>query len=400
MILGVALGLLVLLALSAFYSGAETGIYTVNRFRLRRLAHQGKPSARLLARLLADPVGLLVTFLLGSTVANYFITAIVTGLYEHAAVPSRHSPWTSPDVLATATVILPLFLLGDMLPKNWFRRNAERLSYPAAWLLAATKGLLFPAVWLLRGLARLIPTEHSPGAGLGIPRISRSLLDQLLAHGRETGELTAEQERLARNVLGSGERRVRELARPVGAGCCTPETESGTDPASRTLAVPAGEIAGKVLQRLISSRARLAVVLTPVASCQLPVASGQLPAAASLAPNPSPEGRGELATGVLRCREVLGYVRLFDLLAPGVQGKPVESLARPVPRLTAHTTFRQAFRTMQHECADLAIVEQPGSAAAGTGPGEGSGEPACPVLGVVRLPQLIEELLAAPAGVK
>lgn len=394
MILAVAATLLVLLALSAFFSGSETGIYTVNRFRLRRLAHQGNRSARLLATLLSDPVGLLVTFLLGNNVVNYLITMIVTNLYEESPVVSAHRFWSRPDVLATATLVLPLFLLGEMLPKNWFRRNAERLSYLAAWLLTLTKWLLFPAVWLLRALARLIPTEHSPGAGLGIPKISRSLLDQLLAHGRETGELTAEQERLARNVLGSGERRAGELARPVGAGHYAPEAESGLPDSARVLAVPAGEIAGKVLRRMISSRARLAVVLTSVASRQLPVAS---------VPRPSGEGpaNNDLATDVLRCREILGYVRLFDLLAPGVQGRPVEKLARPAPRIGAHTTLRQAFRTMQRECADLAVVEQPGGGAAdssGPATGEGSGGPACPVLGVVRLPQLIEELLGAPAG--
>ena len=208
--------LLVLFALSAFFSGSETGIYTVNRLRLRRMAHRGGRSARLLAWLLADPAGLLITFLLGNNIVNYVITAIVTKLYSPLSSPG--SFWRSPDILATFTLIAPLFLIGEMLPKNWFRRHAERLSYLAAWPLAATKGLLFPAVWLLRGLASLVPTEHSPGAGLGIPRISRSLLDQLLAHGRETGELTPEQERLARNVLRSGERRVGELARPVGPG--------------------------------------------------------------------------------------------------------------------------------------------------------------------------------------
>lgn len=99
------------------------------------------------------------------------------------------------------------------------------------------------------------------------------------------------------------------------------------------------------------------------------------------------------------CRNVLGYVRLFDLLAPGVQGRPAGELARPVPRLLAHATLRSALNTMQRECADLAIVESPPARLSGATPpepGTGHGEPGCPVLGVVHLPQLISELLSKP----
>ena len=377
-----ALGLAAGFLLSAFFSGSETGLYTVNRFRLHRRAHRGERSARLLERLLSDPVGLLVTFLLGNNIVNYALAALVTRGYEGLGLEPGRAWWKSPDVVATLTLVLPLFLFGEMLPKNYFRRHTERLSYPAAWGLAATKGLLWPLVQVLRLLARLVPAEHGPGASLGMPHISRHMLDHLLSRGRETGELTAEQERLARNVLRAGERRVMQLASPVAV----PGAAAGT------LTVPADEKAGRVLQRLIAARARLALVLTTVGGNRLPAVGG-----------PQPKTEDRQPTTVI-CREVLGYVRLFDLLAPGAQGRPVSELARPVPRLAAHATLRRALATMQRECADVAIVESPSAgraASAGAGgalpePGTGHGEPGCPVLGVVLLPQLIAELLSKP----
>ena len=78
------------LAMQVFYTGSEMGLYTVNRFRLRRRQHAGERSARLLAWLLGDPVGLLITFLMGTNLAVYLVTALVIGLYESAGlVPGR-----------------------------------------------------------------------------------------------------------------------------------------------------------------------------------------------------------------------------------------------------------------------------------------------------------------------
>jgi len=119
-----AYGFLIVLAivLAGFYTGAEMGLYTVNRFRLRKRQHAGERSARLLAFLLRDPVGLLVTFLIGTNIAVYAVTALVTGLYEGAGLRPGQSWWKSPEVAATATLILPLFM-GEVLTKNYFRSS-------------------------------------------------------------------------------------------------------------------------------------------------------------------------------------------------------------------------------------------------------------------------------------
>lgn len=366
------------IVLAGFYAGAETGLYTLDRFRLHRRQHRGERAARLLAWLISDPVGLLVTFLLGHNLAVYLVTTVAARSYAHAEFFRPGGAWwRTPEAAATATLVLPLFIFAELLPKNLFRRNAERLSYQVGWVLAATRFLLLPVVWLLRAIAELLPLRWRPALGLGMPKLSTPLLDRLLSHGRETGELTVEQERLARNVLRMGSRRVRELARPLGSDCCTAETEAGVDAAMRTLAVPADELAGRALQRLAAVRSRLALVIVAAP-----------PAEARGRPAPAPP---------LRCRDVVGYVRLFDLLAPGVQGRKIRELARPVPRLSADATLRRSLTEMQRACADVAVVEQPSAFVVrrrpGAAPAAGSDRP---VHGVVRLSQIIGELLAAP----
>src|SRR5271170_4105938 len=61
------------LLLSFLLSGMESGVFALNRLRVRRLARAGKPSARLLNRFLENPEKFLWTILVGNTLANFLI---------------------------------------------------------------------------------------------------------------------------------------------------------------------------------------------------------------------------------------------------------------------------------------------------------------------------------------
>jgi CBS domain containing-hemolysin-like protein len=370
-----AYAFLILLALvmQAFYTASEMGIYTVNRFRLRKRQHAGERSARLLAYLLRDPVGLLVTFLVGTNISVYVITAMVTSLYEQAGLTPGSRTWLTAEVAATATLTMPLFL-SEVLTKNFVRRYAERVSYMLSWGLAVTRFALYPLILVFRPLAALSPGRDSAHRGLGLPRLSKNILHHLLSAGREAGELTVEQERLARNVLRVGNRRVAALAREISTAPAVADSEQSEAPTVRTLTVSSAEGVGTVLNRMTAARTRLALVIAPSAGA---------------------EGHGVTSS------DIVGYVRLFDLLEPSAQGKAMGSMARPVPRLADHATLRGALTVMQRECADVAIVElspprpgrRRGRARVASKPAEAVDRP---VLGVVRIAQLISELLGAP----
>lgn len=370
-----AYAFLILLALimQAFYTGSEMGLYTVNRFRLRKRQHYGERSARLLAFLLRDPVGLLITFLMGTNISVYAVTALVTSLYENAGLTPGKGRWITAEVAATATLTLPLFL-SEVFTKNFVRRYAERASYFFAWGLTLTKYLLYPVVLFFRPLARLAPGRNGAQRGLGLPRLSKNILHHLLTAGREAGELTVEQERLARNVLRVGNRPVAGLAREVSTEPQVARSEENQPPTVRTLSVSAADGAGAVLNRMTAARSRLALIIAPSAA-----------------------GNGP----GLKSSDIIGYVRLFDLLEPGAQGKAVGALAKAVPRLADHASLRGALTVMQRECADVAVVEvgppkpqrRRGRARSLQAPVESADRA---VLGVVRIAQVISELLGAP----
>ncbi|MDH5275537.1 MAG: CNNM domain-containing protein, partial [Gammaproteobacteria bacterium] len=70
--------LLLLLLISAFFSGSETALLTLNRYRLRHRARQGHLGARLAEKLLARPDRLISLILIGSNIANTLATSLVT----------------------------------------------------------------------------------------------------------------------------------------------------------------------------------------------------------------------------------------------------------------------------------------------------------------------------------
>lgn len=148
--IGVLLGLLLfLLLLSAFFSGSETGLISLNRYRLRHLikAHSG---ARKASELLERPDRLIGLILVGNNFVNILASAIATilalRLYgEHAVMAASF----------LLTVVLLLF--SEVTPKTLAALHPERFAFPAAHLLKPMlKVLYYPLVWPITALSSLL----------------------------------------------------------------------------------------------------------------------------------------------------------------------------------------------------------------------------------------------------
>ena len=100
---GYLIGLLIFLLLcSAFFSSSETGILSLNRYRLRHLAKEGHSGAKRVTTLLSRPDRLLGTILIGNNFVNILASAIATVLASQL--------WGDAGI-AIATVGLTLLLL-------------------------------------------------------------------------------------------------------------------------------------------------------------------------------------------------------------------------------------------------------------------------------------------------
>lgn len=145
--------LALLIALSAFFSGSETALLTINRYRLRHLADHGHRGARLARKLLERPDRLIGIILLGNnfvnTMASALATVIALQLGGEAAIG-----------IAAGMLTLVVLVFGEVAPKTYGTLYPERLALPAAYIYVVLLKLFYPIVWtvniITNGLLNLL----------------------------------------------------------------------------------------------------------------------------------------------------------------------------------------------------------------------------------------------------
>ncbi len=108
--------------LGGLYAGAETGVYQLSRLRLRLGVENKRPLFVMLDKSLRDSPGLIVSTLLGTNLAHYLATSIVT-LLLLAQLKAEHTA----ELLATALTAPLLFIFSELIPKNLFFYHADAL---------------------------------------------------------------------------------------------------------------------------------------------------------------------------------------------------------------------------------------------------------------------------------
>ena len=162
---GVLLGLIIfLIFVSAFFSGSETGLISLNRYRLRHMAKDGHAGARRAHQLLKRPDRLIGLILLGNNFVNILASAIATILAIR--VLGEDGIW-----VATATLTVVVLIFAEITPKTLAAMRPERFAFPATAILKPLGWLLTPLVLLfnaipsallrLFGIKQEELTEHS-----------------------------------------------------------------------------------------------------------------------------------------------------------------------------------------------------------------------------------------------
>jgi Mg2+/Co2+ transporter CorB len=137
--------LLILLIVSGFFSGSETGMMALNRYRLR---HQRKKSsgARRAAKLLATPDKLIGLILIGNNAVN-ILAAIIANMLAIIYVGPAAAPW-----VATATLTILVLVFSEITPKSIAAQNPEWFAFKASHVLRPLLYFLSPLVWIINKL--------------------------------------------------------------------------------------------------------------------------------------------------------------------------------------------------------------------------------------------------------
>ncbi|MCW5585731.1 MAG: DUF21 domain-containing protein, partial [Chromatiales bacterium] len=148
--LGALFGALVfLLILSAFFSGSETALMTLNRYRLRHLADAGHPGAKLARQLLDKPDRLIGLILLGNNFVNILASSLAT-------IIAIRLGGEGAIAIAAGLLTLVVLIFSEVAPKTMAALYPERIAFPAAWVYTPLLRLLFPLVWLVNLMANTV----------------------------------------------------------------------------------------------------------------------------------------------------------------------------------------------------------------------------------------------------
>jgi len=141
--------LVVMILVSAYFSGSETGMMTLNRYRLRHKARSGNRAARRVEKLLRRPDRLISLVLIGNNLVNILASALATivgmRMYGDAGV-----------AIATGILTFAVLIFAEVLPKTVAALYPEKVAYPSSLLLGPLQIVMMPLVWLLNTITRLL----------------------------------------------------------------------------------------------------------------------------------------------------------------------------------------------------------------------------------------------------
>lgn len=131
-----------LIILSGFFSSSETGMMSLNRYRLKHMAKTGHKGARRAQGLLNRTDQLIGVILIGNNFVNIFASAIATVIAIRI--------WGDAGI-AIATVLLTIVILifAEVTPKTLAALFPEKIAFPASYILGPLLKVLYPLVWVV-----------------------------------------------------------------------------------------------------------------------------------------------------------------------------------------------------------------------------------------------------------
>lgn len=151
--LGILFGILTLLIIfSGFFSSSETGMMSLNRYRLRHMAKNKHKGALRASKMLEKPDRLIGTILTGNNLVNFAAAALAT------IISQRLWP-NNPDLAVFVNTILftlVVLIFAELTPKTLAAIHPEKVAFPASRILVVLQWLLMPFVWFVNTIANAL----------------------------------------------------------------------------------------------------------------------------------------------------------------------------------------------------------------------------------------------------
>lgn len=199
--------LLILLALSAFFSSAETALTTVNRIHMRTLADADNKKAKMVLKITKDSAKMLSAILIGNNIVNLSASSIATTL----AISMFGNYGAG---IATGIITFLILIFGEVSPKTLSTIKADSISLKIAGIINVLMLVLTPVIFLINklslGVLFLFGVKASDGNRVMTEEELRTIVDV----GQETGVIEDEERAMIHNVFDFGDAEAKEVMIP------------------------------------------------------------------------------------------------------------------------------------------------------------------------------------------
>jgi CBS domain containing-hemolysin-like protein len=199
--------LILLLCLSALFSGAEVAFFSLSPVQVDMLRDKRGTSGRIVSRLLESPRRLLVTIYLANEFVNVAIAAVSTMLSLHF-----FGDYGVAASVGIGTFILLVF--GEITPKSFAFRHAQSYALIIARPLMWFSRIIYPVQSVITFVTnKLLAVTGAPSAGAET-QITEDEMKTVLEHGAEEGVIKSDEKEMILNVFELGDTQVNEIMTP------------------------------------------------------------------------------------------------------------------------------------------------------------------------------------------
>jgi len=200
--------LVILLGMSAFFSGSETALMSISKLRLQHLAETSPVRARLIERILKNPERLIGTILLGNNLVNVTMSALATVL--------ALSLWGEKGIVyVTAVLTLAILIFAEITPKVYAKYFNERVSMVASPVLNVIMTIFNPVVI---GVT-YISTKLLSFLGVDVTKIKKPLFTEAevrtcIKMAWDEGSITTDERKMLSRVFALNDKTVEDVMVP------------------------------------------------------------------------------------------------------------------------------------------------------------------------------------------
>jgi CBS domain containing-hemolysin-like protein len=203
------IGLIGLIACSAFFSGSETAMFSLSSIQIRKFHNRKRGSGPIVARLISRPRNLLISLLIGNMTVNIFTSSLSASFFRRVLGTTSLAHLSGPLTVIVMTVLIIIF--GEITPKTFAIQNSERVSLRVAPIINALYTIVAPIRYLLFRITNGIILLAGKLIGTQETSVSPDELKIAATLGHSAGAIAQQEKELIHGVLRLEHRRVQEM---------------------------------------------------------------------------------------------------------------------------------------------------------------------------------------------